>query len=48
VRRRGTARALFLDMPTGNDASGAVVWSLGIIAVFGPLSAWHYGRAVTR
>jgi ABC-type multidrug transport system permease subunit len=42
------ARALFLDTPAGNDVWGAVVWSLGIIAVFGPLSAWRYRRAVTR
>jgi ABC transporter DrrB family efflux protein len=42
------ARALFLDAPAGNDVWLAVVWSLGIIAVFGPLSAWRYRRAVTR
>jgi ABC transporter DrrB family efflux protein len=42
------ARALFLDTPAGNDVWGAVAWSLGIIAVFGPLSAWRYRRAVTR
>jgi ABC-2 type transport system permease protein/oleandomycin transport system permease protein len=42
------ARALFLDTPAGNDVWGAVVWSLAIIAVFGPLSAWRYRRAVTR
>jgi ABC transporter DrrB family efflux protein len=41
------ARALFLDTPAGNDVWGAVVWSLGIIAVFGPLSAWRYRRAVS-
>ena len=42
------ARALFLDTPAGNDVWGAVVWCLAIIAVFGPLSAWRYRRAVTR
>jgi ABC transporter DrrB family efflux protein len=42
------ARALFLGTPAGNDVWGAVAWSLGIIAVFGPLSAWRYRRAVTR
>ena len=42
------ARALFLDTPAGNDVWGAVVWCLVIIAVFGPLSAWRYRRAVTR
>ena len=42
------ARALFLGTPAGNDVWGAVVWSLGIIAVFAPLSAWRYRRAVTR
>jgi hypothetical protein len=25
-----------------------VVWSLAIVAVFGPLSAWRYRRSVTR
>jgi ABC transporter DrrB family efflux protein len=42
------ARALFLDAPAGNDVWGAVVWCIGIIAVFGPLSVWRYRRAVTR
>ena len=42
------ARALFLDTPAGNDVWGAVVWCFVIIAVFGPLSAWRYRRAVTR
>jgi ABC transporter DrrB family efflux protein len=42
------ARALFLDTPAGNDVWGAVVWCIGIVAVFGPLSAWRYRRAVTR
>jgi ABC-2 type transport system permease protein/oleandomycin transport system permease protein len=42
------ARALFLGTPAGDDVWGAVVWSLAIIAVFAPLSAWRYRRAVTR
>jgi ABC transporter DrrB family efflux protein len=42
------ARALFLDTPAGNDVWGAVVWAFVIIAVFAPLSAWRYRRAVTR
>jgi ABC transporter DrrB family efflux protein len=41
-------RALFIDAPAGNSVWGAVVWSLAIIAVFAPLSAWRYRRAVTR
>jgi ABC transporter DrrB family efflux protein len=42
------ARALFLDVPAGNDVWLAVLWSIAIIAVFAPLSAWRYRRAVTR
>jgi ABC-2 type transport system permease protein/oleandomycin transport system permease protein len=42
------ARALFLDAPAGNAVWLAVVWSLAIVAVFFPLSAWRYRRAVTR
>jgi ABC-2 type transport system permease protein len=42
------ARALFLGVPAGNDVWGALLWCLAIIAVFGPLSAWRYRRAVTR
>ena len=42
------ARALFLDTPAGNAVWLAAVWSLAIVAVFGPLSAWRYRRAVTR
>jgi ABC transporter DrrB family efflux protein len=42
------ARALFVGTPAGNDVWGAVAWSLGIVAVFAPLSAWRYRRAVTR
>jgi ABC transporter DrrB family efflux protein len=42
------ARALFLDAPAGNDVWLAVVWCVAIVAVFAPLSAWRYRRAVTR
>jgi ABC-2 type transport system permease protein/oleandomycin transport system permease protein len=42
------ARALFLGTPAGNDVWGAVVWCAAIIAVFAPLSAWQYRRAVAR
>jgi ABC-2 type transport system permease protein/oleandomycin transport system permease protein len=41
-------RALFLGTPAGNDVWLAVVWSVGIIAVFAPLAVWRYRRAVTR
>ena len=41
-------RALFVGTPAGNDVWGAVLWGLGIIAVFAPLSAWRYRRAVTH
>ena len=41
-------RALFLGTPARNDVWGAVLWALGIVAVFGLLSVWRYRRAVTR
>jgi ABC transporter DrrB family efflux protein len=41
-------RALFLGTPAGNDVWLAVVWSLGIIAIFAPLAVWRYRRAITR
>ena len=41
-------RALFLDAPAGNAVWGAVAWSLGLIAVFAPLSVARYRRAVTK
>jgi ABC transporter DrrB family efflux protein len=41
-------RALFIGTPAGNDVWAAVLWCIGIIAVFAPLSAWRYRRAVTR
>ena len=42
------ARALFVGTPAGNDIWLAVVWSLGIIAVFSTLSIARYKRAVGR
>jgi ABC transporter DrrB family efflux protein len=42
------ARALFLGIPAGSDVWLALLWTLGIIAVFAPLSAWRYRRVVAR
>jgi hypothetical protein len=42
------ARALFVGTEAGNDIWLAVLWSLGIIAVFGILSITRYKRAVGR
>jgi ABC-2 type transport system permease protein/oleandomycin transport system permease protein len=42
------ARALFLGTPAGNDVWLAALWTVAIIAVFAPLSAWRYRRVVTR
>jgi ABC transporter DrrB family efflux protein len=42
------ARALFIGTPAGNDVWGAVAWSVAIIAVFAPLAAWRYRRAVAQ
>ena len=42
------ARALFVGTEAGNDIWLAVVWSLGIIAVFSTLSIARYQRAVGR
>ena len=41
-------RSLFLGTPAGNNVWGAVAWCFGITAVFGPLSASRYRRAVVR
>jgi ABC-type uncharacterized transport system permease subunit len=41
-------RALWLGAPAGNSVWGAVAWSIGLIAVFAPLSVARYRRAVTR
>ncbi|HEY6777115.1 MAG TPA: ABC transporter permease [Thermoleophilaceae bacterium] len=40
-------RALWVDAPAGNDIWGAVLWSVGLIAVFAPLSVARYRRAVS-
>ena len=39
-------RALFLGAPAGNSIWGAVLWSIGIAAVFAFLSVRRYKRAV--
>jgi ABC transporter DrrB family efflux protein len=41
-------RALFLGTPAGNDIWLSVLWSIGIVVVFGILSVWRYRRAVGR
>jgi ABC-2 type transport system permease protein/oleandomycin transport system permease protein len=41
-------RALWLDAPAGNDVWGAVLWCVGIAAVFAALSVRRYRLAVTR
>jgi ABC-2 type transport system permease protein/oleandomycin transport system permease protein len=41
-------RALFIGTPAGNDVWGAFLWTVAIIAVFAPLSAWRYRRVVAR
>jgi ABC transporter DrrB family efflux protein len=41
-------RALWLGAPAGNDVWGAVLWSIGIAAVFAALSVNRYKRAVVR
>ena len=41
-------RALFVGTPAGNDIWLSVVWSIGIVLVFGWLAVWRYRRAVTR
>jgi ABC-2 type transport system permease protein/oleandomycin transport system permease protein len=40
-------RALWLDAPAGDSVWGAVAWSVGLIAVFAPLSIARYRKAVT-
>jgi ABC-type multidrug transport system permease subunit len=37
-------RALWVGAPAGNNIWGAVVWSLGILAVFAPLAVARYRR----
>jgi ABC-2 type transport system permease protein len=41
-------RALFLGTPAGNDVWLALLWTIAIIVVFAPLSAWRYRRVVAR
>jgi ABC-2 type transport system permease protein/oleandomycin transport system permease protein len=41
-------RALFIGDPAGNTVWGAVLWSIGIAAVFGVLAVTRYKRAVVR
>ena len=41
-------RHLFLGTPAGDNVWQAVLWSLGLIAVFAPLAVRRYRRAVTR
>jgi ABC transporter DrrB family efflux protein len=41
-------RTLWLGAPAGNNVWGAVLWSLGIAAVFAALSVNRYKRAVVR
>jgi ABC transporter DrrB family efflux protein len=41
-------RSLWLDTPAGDDIWLAVVWCVGLIAVFAPLSVARYRRAVSR
>jgi ABC-2 type transport system permease protein/oleandomycin transport system permease protein len=41
-------RALFIGDPAGNSVWGAVVWSVGIAAVFSLLAVAKYKRAVVR
>jgi ABC transporter DrrB family efflux protein len=40
-------RALFVDAPAGSDVWAAVLWCLGLIAVFATLSVYRYKRAVS-
>jgi ABC transporter DrrB family efflux protein len=42
------SRALFLGIPADNNVWLALLWTLGIIAVFAPLSVWKYRRVVTQ
>ncbi len=41
-------RSLWVDTPAGDDIWGAVLWCVGLIAVFAPLSVARYRRAVSR
>jgi ABC transporter DrrB family efflux protein len=41
-------RALWVGTPAGTDVWAAVLWSVGLIAVFAPLAVSRYRRTVTR
>jgi ABC transporter DrrB family efflux protein len=41
-------RHLFLGSPAGDDVWLAVVWTVGLIVIFAPLSVARYRRAITR
>jgi ABC transporter DrrB family efflux protein len=41
-------RALWLGTPAGNDIWLSVVWSIGLIAIFAPLSVARYRKAVNK
>jgi ABC transporter DrrB family efflux protein len=41
------ARALFVDAPAGNDVWAAVLWCIGLIALFALMSVYKYRRAVS-
>ena len=38
-------RTLFLGPPADSSIWPAIVWSVGLIAVFAPLAVWRYRRA---
>jgi ABC transporter DrrB family efflux protein len=48
TRMVNAVRALFVGTPAGNNVWLAVLWSLGIIAVFGSLAVGRYRHAVGR
>ncbi len=41
-------RALWLNTPAGNDVWLTLVWSVGLIAIFAPLSVARYRKAVNK
>ena len=41
-------RGLFLGLPVGNDGWLSLAWSLGLVAVFAPLSVARYRRVAAR
>ncbi len=41
-------RALLLGGPVAGDLVASLAWSVGILAVFGPLGVHTYRRATTR